>query len=182
MGGYVRPEMMEARTLTVIRRYNVLYPEQLLGFFEGEERVAGKAVSRLLKNRQIYRNPYTGLLASSEFAYSLKDEGTIQSLWVLIDMMHKREVEGHYLAVKEDFPIRILFFCGQDIYDIIYIGTGDLKLVNGMFAKSRRPGENHIIILEDKALIGQIKVPGVIGFCVVKEGGEVEYYRKKKGI
>lgn len=182
MGGYVSPEMMEARTLTVIRRYNVLYPEQLLGFFEGEERAAGKAVSRLLKNRQIYRNPYTGLLASSEFAYSLKDEGTIQSLWVLIDMMHKREVEGHYLAVKEDFPIRILFFCGQDIYDIIYIGAGDLKLVNGMFAKSRRPGENHIIILEDKALIGQIEVPGVIGFCVVKEGGEVEYYRKKKGI
>ena len=94
-------------------------------------------------------------------------------------MMHKREVDGHYMAVKEDFPVRILFFCGQDIYDIIYIGIRDLKLVNGMFAKSRRSEENNIIVLEDKTLISQIEVPGIIGFCVVKEGGEVEYYRKR---
>ena len=101
MAVYVSPEAMEGTTLMVIRKYNVLYMKQLLHFFEGEEKAAGKAVSRLLKNRQIYRNPHTGLLASNEFAYSLKDEGTIQSLWVLIDMMHKREVDGHYLAVKE---------------------------------------------------------------------------------
>ena len=179
MAVYISPEVMEERILMVIRKYNVLYMEQLLKFFDREEKAAGKAVSRLLKDRQIYRNPYTGLLASNEFAYSLKDEGTIQSLWVLIDMMHKREVDGHYMAVKEDFPVRILFFCGQDIYDIIYIGIRDLKLVNGMFAKSRRSEENNIIVLEDKALISQIEVPGIIGFCVVKEGGEVEYYRKR---
>ena len=66
----------------------------------------------------------------------------------------------------------------QDIYDIIYIGIRDLKLVNGMFAKSRRSEENNIIVLEDKTLISQIEVPGIIGFCVVKEGGEVEYIEK----
>ena len=181
MGGYVSPEVMEERALTAIRKYNVLYPEQLCRFFTGEENAASKAVSRLLKNRQVYRNSYTGLLASNEFAYSLKDEGTIQCLWVLIDMLHKREVEGHYLAVKEDFPVRVIFFSSQEIYDIIYVGLGDLKIVNGLYAKSRRPGENHIVVLEDKALIGQIEIPGTIGYCVVKEGGEVEYYRKKKG-
>lgn len=85
MAVYISPEVMEERILMVIRKYNVLYMEQLLKFFDGEEKAAGKAVSRLLKNRQIYRNPYTGLLASNEFAYSLKDEGTIQSLWVLIN-------------------------------------------------------------------------------------------------
>lgn len=138
-----------------------------------------KSLRRLEKKRQIYKNPYTGLLASNEFAYSLKDEGTIKSLWVLIDMFQKRKVEGHYLASKEDFPARLLFFCGQDIYDILYVDAGDVKLVNGMFAKSRRTGENHIIALEDKILIEQIEVPGVIGFCVVKEGGTIEYYRKK---
>lgn len=180
MSDYVSPVLMDEQVLSVIRKYNVLYPDQLSGFFAGEEKPAAKAVSRLLKNRQIYRNPYTGFLASSEFAYSLKDDGTIQSLWVLIDMMRKREVEGHYLASKEDFPVRILFFCGQEIYDIIYIGVGDLKLVNGLFAKSRKPGENHILVLEDKALIGQVFIPGVIGYCIVKEGGNIEYYRKKK--
>ena len=53
MAVYVSPEAMEERTLMVIRKYNVLYMKQLLHFFEGEEKAAGKAVSRLLKNRQI---------------------------------------------------------------------------------------------------------------------------------
>ena len=48
-----------------------------------------------------------------------------------------------------------------------------------MFAKSRRSEENHIIVLEDKVMISRIEVPGIIGFWVVKEGGELEYYRKR---
>ena len=150
MGVYISPELMEERVLIIIRTY------------------------------KIYKNPYTGLLASSEFAYSLKDEGTIKCLWVLIDMLSKREVEGHYLAVKEDFPVRLVFFSGQEIYDILYVGAGDLKIVNGLYAKGRRPGEKHIVVLGYKELTGQVEVPGTIGYCVVKEGGEVEYYRKKK--
>ena len=180
MGVYISPELMEERVLIIIRTYNVLYLEQLCRFFKGEENAAARAVPRLLKNRQIYKNPYTGLLASSEFAYSLKDEGTIKCLWVLIDMLSKREVEGHYLAVKEDFPVRLVFFSGQEIYDILYVGAGDLKIVNGLYAKGRRPGEKHIVVLGYKELTGQVEVPGTIGYCVVKEGGEVEYYRKKK--
>ena len=38
MAVYVSPEAMEERTLMVIRKYNVLYMEQLLHFFEGEEK------------------------------------------------------------------------------------------------------------------------------------------------
>ena len=79
---------------------------------------------------------------------------------------------------KEDFPIRILFYSGAEIYDILYVGDGDLKLVNGMFARSRRAGENHIIAVEDGNLMGVVAVPGTIGFCLVKEDGRVEYYKK----
>lgn len=129
------------------------------------------------KTRQIYRNPYTGLIASSEFAYSLKDDGTMKCLWVLADMMRRKPVDGHYLAGKEDFPIRILFYSGAEIYDILYVGAGDLKLVNGIFAKSRRTGGNHIIAVEEGNLMGAIAVPGTLGFCLVKEEGRVEYYK-----
>lgn len=179
MDTYRSPEERAGKVLGLIRQYNVLYEEQVSGFFPGEEKTVRKVIRKLLKNRQILKNPYTGLLASSEYAYSLKDEGTIKSLWVLVDMLKKKPVEGHFLAAKEDFPVRILFFCREEIYDILYIGAGDVKLVNGMFGKSKRPGENHIIAVEDKALIGQIEVPGVIGYCLVKEGGEIEYYRKR---
>ena len=96
----------------------------------------------------------------------------------MADMMRRKPVDGHYLAGKEDFPIRILFYSGAEIYDILYVGDGDLKLVNGMFARSRRAGENHIIAVEDGNLMGVVAVPGTIGFCLVKEDGRVEYYKK----
>ena len=47
MAVYISPEVMEERILMVIRKYNVLYMEQLLKFFDGKEKAAGKAVSRL---------------------------------------------------------------------------------------------------------------------------------------
>ena len=65
-------------------------------FFPGERTGVVRAMKRLEKNRQIFCNPYTGLVSSSEFAYSLKDEGTIGALWVLGDMMGKRQVEAFY--------------------------------------------------------------------------------------
>lgn len=179
MERYQNPKEMEGNVLNLIRQYNVIAPEQVCALFPGKEKAAVRAIKKLEKNRQLYRNPYTGLLASSEFAYSLKDEGTVLCLWVLAEFLKKGMVEIHFLAEKEEYPARILFFCRNEIYDILYVGAGDLKLVNGIFGKRKRSGENHVIVVEDKNLIGAIEVPGVIGFCVMKEGGEIEYYRKK---
>ena len=47
-------------------------------FFPGERTGVIRAMRRLEKNRQIFRNSYTGLVSSSGFAYSVKDEGTIR--------------------------------------------------------------------------------------------------------
>lgn len=179
MDTYRNPEEMAGRVLELIRRYNVMGYGQVCAFFPGEEKAAGRACRKLEKNRQIIKNPYTGLYASSEFAYSLKDEGTICCLWVLADMLGKRKLEGHYLAGKEEYPARIIFFSAQEIYDILYVGAGDLKLVNGILAKGKHREENHIVVVENVGLIGQLEIPNVVGYCVVQEGS-VEYYRKPK--
>jgi len=180
MDTYQNPEEMSGKVLDLIRKYNVMERVQVEAFFPGERNGVIRAMKRLEKNRQIFRNPYTGLFSSSEFAYSLKDEGTIRALWVLADMVGKRQVEGHFLAQKEDFPVRIVFFSGQEIYDILYVGVGDVKLVNGIYGKMRRPEGRHMVAVEDKELMGQIQIPDVVGFCLVRENGEVEYYRKRE--
>lgn len=180
MGSYQNPEEMSGKVLDLLRKYNVMEQGQVEAFFPGERNGVIRAMKRLEKNRQIFRNPYTGLFSSSEFAYSLKDEGTIRALWVLADMVRKRQVEGHFLAQKEDFPVRIVFFSGQEIYDILYVGAGDVKLVNGIYGKMRRPEGRHMVAVEDKELMGQIQIPDVVGFCLVRENGEVEYYRKRE--
>lgn len=180
MGAYRKPEVMSGRVLDLIRKYNVMERGQVELFFPGERTGVVRAMKRLEKNRQIFCNPYTGLVSSSEFAYSLKDEGTIGALWVLGDMMGKRQVEGHFLAQREDFPVRIVFFDRGEIYDILYVGAGDVKLVNGIYGKMRRPEGRHIVAIEDKELMGQIRIPDVVGFCLVRDCGEVEYYRKRE--
>ncbi len=38
----------------------------------------------------------------------------------------------------------------------------------------------HIVVIEDKELMGQIQIPDVVGFCLVRDSGEVEYYRKRE--
>ena len=181
MAVYQNPEETARKVLSMLRKYNVMYPEQLVAFFYGEETSVLRAIRRLEKKRQLYLNPYTGLLASSENAYSLKDDGTILSLWVLADLCRRRPVEYHFLAEHEDFPVRLLFISSQELYDIVYVDVGSLKLVNGLYREGRRPAESHIVVLEDGNLIGQVQIPGAIGYCVVKEGGVVEYYRKKQG-
>lgn len=179
MEQYRNPSETAGKVLEVVRQYNVMAYDQVCAFFPGEEKAAGRALRKLEKNRQVVRNPYTGFYASSEFAYSLKDDGTILCLWVLADLLGKKPVEGHYLAEKEDYPVRIVFFSRQEVYDILYVGTGDVKLVNGLFSKSRRQGENHIVVVEEKSLIRQIEIPNVIGFCTVQKGS-VSYYRRAK--
>ncbi len=36
------------------------------------------------------------------------------------------------------------------------------------------------MVIEDKELMGQIQIPDVVGFCLVRNSGEVEYYRKRE--
>ncbi|MFR5631489.1 MAG: DUF5697 family protein [Monoglobales bacterium] len=179
MEPYQNPKEMEGKVVNLLRQYNVMTKEQVCALFPGQDKAVARALKKLEKNRQLYRNPYSGYLASNEYAYFLKDEGTMCCLWVLADLLKKKSVEIHFLAEKEDFPVRILFWGNEEIYDIMYVGIGDVKLVNGIFGKKKKSGENHIVAVEDKSLIGAIEVPGVIGFCVVKEGGKIEYYRRK---
>ena len=178
MDAYVNPDDMERQVLGLVRKYNVMEYAQICAFFPGKEKAAGRAVKKLIRMRQIYQNPHTRLIAASEYAYSLKEEGTIRCLWVLIDILRKRRVDGNYLAQKEDFPARILMFSGEEIFDILYVAAGDVKLVNGIFLRGRKPGCHRIVVVEDGVLIGQLRIPEVIGYCVVREGGAVGYYRR----
>ena len=179
MTSYRNPEETAERVKDLLRKYNVMSQELLEAFFPGEEKAVWRALKKLEKCWKIYRNPYTGLWASSEFSYAKKDDGAICCLWVLADLIRKKTVEAHFLVEREDFPVRILFLSNQELYDILYVGTGDVKVVNGLYRSSRRAEGNHMIALETEGLIDKIQIPNVIGYCVIKEGGAVAYYRRK---
>ena len=176
---YQSPAVIERGVLEILRKLNVLYPEQITELLPGSESGILKAIKRLEKQHQLYRNPYTGLIASSEYAYGLKEEGTICCVWVLADMMKKREIDSFFLVIKEEFPVRVIFTSKEEIYDILYVGTADVKLVNGLYRNIRHTEGRHIVAVEEKELMNQLQVPDVIGYCVVEREGGVFYYRRK---
>ena len=117
--------------------------------------------------------------ASSESAYETWERGTSTCLWVLLDLMDQKKIEQHFLASKEEYPIRIVFVGDGEIFDILYVAPEDIELTNQLFVRRKIDGCGHVVVVEEAESIPKIQVSDVIGYCTVKEDGEVEYYRKE---
>lgn len=92
-----------------------------------------------------------------------------------------KEVDQHFLASKEEYPVRIVL-CGEgEIYDILYVSENEVQVTNNLFTRKMTDDCGHIVIVEKPGYIHEIRIPDVLGFCTVKEGGEIEYYRNADG-
>lgn len=175
-----KQKAVEAELKELVQKYNVLLKSQLYAFFEkdGREKFVGRALKTLEKEHSICINQDTKEVAVNENGFSAWERGTIQAVWVLLDIMDKKKVEQHFLASKDEYPIRLIFVADADIYDISYIAENDIQLANNLF-KRRAVDCGHIVIVERKQDIAGIRIPDTIGYCTVaKEDGHIEYYQK----
>lgn len=172
---------VERELKELVQKYNVMDKSQLYAYFgkDGRERFVGRALKTLGKDQMIYVNEETRQAASSESAFNAWERGRSTSLWVLIDLMEQKKIEQHFPALKEEYPIRIVFVGDGEIYDILYVAPEDIELTNQLFTRKKIDGCGHIVVVEEAESIPKIQIPDVIGYCMVKEDGEVEYYRKE---
>ncbi|MDO4274875.1 MAG: DUF5697 family protein [Eubacteriales bacterium] len=176
-----KQKAVEKEVKELVQRYNVLLKSQLYAYFEkdGRDKFVGRALKALEKERSICINQETKEVAANETGFSAWERGTMQAFWVLIDIMGKKKVEQHFLAAKEEYPIRIIFVADADIFDISYIAETDIQLANNLFTRRKIEGCGHIVIVEQPKDIAGIQIPDTIGYCTVaKEDGHIEYYRK----
>lgn len=177
-----KQKAVEREIKELIQKYNVLYKEQLYAYFakDNREQFVGKAIKILEKERIIYinLNQERKLIAVNEEGYVAREYGTLQCVWALLGIMDQKKVEQHFLAAKEEYPVRIIFVGDGELYDILYISEAEIALTNNLFARRRIEGCGHIVVVEDPAIIQEIQIPDIVGFCTVKEDGKVEYYRK----
>lgn len=166
----------------LLGRYNVLQREQIFAYFarEGREQFAGKALRKLEKEREICIHPELGLVAANEEALSAREHGTLQAFWVLLGIMGQREVEDHFLASREEYPVRIIFTGGGEIFDILYVSEDEIPVVNNLFRRKQIDSCGHIVTVEKPEDIPKLCLPEIRGFCTVKEGGKIEYYKKEE--
>lgn len=171
---------VEREVKELIQKYNALYKSQLYEFFakDGREQFVGRALKALEKGRDIYINQELKLAAVNEESYAAREYGTLQSVWALLGIMDQKKVEQHFLAAKEEYPVRIVFVGDGEIYDILYVSEAEVGITNSLFARKGIDSCGHIVVVENPESIPEIRIPDVVGFCTVKEDGEVEYYRK----
>lgn len=172
---------VERELKELVQKYNVLDKSQLYAYFEkdGRERFVGRALKVLEKDRMIYVNNETKQVAANESAHTAWERGISTCLWVLIDLMSQKKIEQHFLASKEEYPIRIIFVGDGEIYDLLYIAPEDIELTNQLFVRKKIDGCGHVVVVEEPESIPKIRIPDVIGYCTVKGDGEVEYYQKE---
>lgn len=171
---------VEREVKELVRKYNALYKSQLYGFFsrDGREQFVGRALKTLEKEREIYISQERKLVSVNEESCAAGDYGTLQSVWVLLGIMDQKKVEQHFLADREEYPVRIVFVGDGEIYDILYVSEAEVGITNYLFARKGIDSCGHIVVVENPESIPEIRIPDIVGFCTVKEDGKVAYYRR----
>ena len=97
----------------------------------------------------------------------------VRAAWVLLDFIDKAEYHS-----SSDFPVKIAFFSGGELYEIIHAASGQEALVSYALRQSRDSGGRRIVLVDDPGQIPLFTFPGITGFCTVDAGGNVSYYKK----
>jgi len=101
------------------------------------------------------------------------DSGMVRAVWVLLDFIDR--VEFHASA---DFPVKIVFFSGGELYEVIHAAVGQEALVAQAVKQNREDGSRRIVLVDEPGQIPMLDFPGITGFCTVDSAGGVSYYRK----
>lgn len=158
--------------LRIISMYPGLSEKQLYRFYPGREDVTGNLLSHLCRQGRI-RQTDTGGYFPYGNDKAETDSGMVRAAWVLLDFIGKAEYHS-----SSDFPVKIIFFSGGELYEIIHAASGQEALVAHALRQNRDSGGRRIVLVDDPGQIPLFTFPGIAGFCTVDAGGNVSYYKK----
>ena len=100
------------------------------------------------------------------------DMEMLAALWVLCDFIDRTEYHS-----AADFPVKLLFFAGCEVYSVSYIPTGKETLMEQALLQSGEEGGKRILIVEDTAQAKCLHLGDVAAYCTVSGTGEIQYYK-----
>lgn len=158
--------------LRIISMYPGLTEGQLCRFYPGREDVTRNLLSHLARQGRIRQAD-----AGGYFPYgndrAEADSGTVRAAWVLLDFIGRAEYHS-----SSDFPVKIVFFSGGELYEIIHAAAGQEALVTHALHQGRDSGSRRIVLVDDPGQIPLLEFPQITGFCTVDADGNVSYYKK----
>lgn len=162
-----------AALLRTITMYPGLSEQQLLCFHPGKEEIIKTLLSHLRRQGRIFQTDTGGCFPAGWTARA--DKALIQAVWVLLDFIE--QVEYHSPG---DFPVKLIFFANDEMYEIVYVAAGQEALVNNAL-RNNRGGSRRIVLVDEPEHIYKIDCPGISGFCTTDADGRVHYFKKTGG-
>ena len=138
--------------LRIISMYPGLTEKQLCRFYPGREDVTKNLLAHLCRQGRARQTDSGGY-----FPYG-NDKAEYHS--------------------SSDFPVKIVFFSGGELYEIIHAAAGQEALVTHALHQDRDSGGRRIVLVDDPGQIPFLEFPGITGFCTVDAAGNVSYYKK----
>lgn len=80
-----------------------------------------------------------------------------------------------------DFPAKVIFFSGGEIYEIVYVAVSQEALITHALKQDARQDSRRIVLVEEPDQIPLLDFPGIAGFCTVSSSGQVLYYQRANG-
>ena len=102
------------------------------------------------------------------------DRGLFAAVWVLADF--EDEVEYHSVG---DFPAKIIFFAGGEIYEIVHAAQGKEVLMSHVLSDPGEQPSRYLVLVDDASQIAELQIPHASGYCTVSPEGQVQYYQKE---
>lgn len=153
--------------------YHAVTQEQLLGLYPNKQKQVLNLLAYLVRQKRIFLDE-TGFYRATDQPEAL-DRGLSASLWVLIDFIDRVD----YHSIGSEFPTKIIFFAQDEVYEIVYVASGQETLVSNILSTQVKDPPNYIILVDRPEQISGIDVPNVSGFCTVSSDGQVQYYQKE---
>ena len=161
--------------LRLISLYPGLIQCQLAGFFPGKDSTVVYSLLSHLKRQGRAEQSISGGWFSFGKEHQA-DSGLIQSVWVLLDVIDR--VEYHSPG---DFPAKVIFFSGGEIYEIVYVAVSQEALIAHALKQDARQDSRRIVLVEEPDQIPLLDFPSISGFCTVSSSGQVLYYQRANG-
>ena len=86
------------------------------------------------------------------------------------------QVEYHAAG---EYPVKIIFLAGGEVYEILYAEPGKEAILNLMLARPAQEPPVRLVILEDAAQVDLLAIPNVRAYCLLDSDGNIQYLQEE---
>ncbi|GHU78935.1 hypothetical protein FACS1894191_0620 [Clostridia bacterium] len=136
-----KKEQHELKTL--LSEYGVLSVNQIYAYFHDKDReIIHGVISYMARNKLIVTCGGYAAITRARLEEG-PDKKLVAAFWVMLDFIGT--VEYH---TPSEYPAQLYFFAEGTEYEVIYAGSGDENLMNGIFTRKEDMDTRYLVVVE----------------------------------